>query len=89
MIAAAYRYAEGGGVIPREIELGRMVNRFGAQAIFGRAIGAREIHRITMAETIVRLFRERERAENWAAWVVNNPAEAELLSKAAELANGE
>lgn len=89
MIAAAYRYAEGSGRIPREIELGRVVDRFGAQAVFGRAIGSKEIRRIAMAERTVRLFRERERAENWAAWVVNNPEEAELLSRAAELANGE
>lgn len=76
-------------MIPREIELGKVVDRFGAQAIFGRSIGAKEIKRIAMSETIVRLFRERAKAENWAAWVVNNQAEAELLSIAAELANGE
>lgn len=57
--------------------------------MFGRAIGAGEIRRIAMSERIVRSYLERERSENWAAWVVNNPHEAELLSIAAELANGE
>ena len=88
MIANAYKYAEGVGGIPREIELGAIVDRFGAQAVFGRAIGAGEIRRIAMSERIVRAYREREQAENWAAWVVNNPQDAELLSIAAELANG-
>ena len=89
MTAAAYRYAEGGGVTPREIELGRMINRFGAQAVFGRAMGAAEIRRIEISERIVRLYIEREKSDNWAAWVMNNPGDAELLSMAAELANGE
>ena len=89
MIANAYKYAEGIGGIPREIELGAIIDRFGAQAVFGRAIGAGEIRRIAISERIVRSYRDREKSENWAAWVVNNPHEAELLSIAAELANGE
>jgi len=56
--------------------------------VFGRTIGAKEIRRIAMAETIVRLFRERAASDNWAAWAGNNPEYAELLSRAAELANG-
>ena len=71
-----------------EIELGKIIDRFGAQAVFGRTIGAKEIRRIAMAETIVRLFRERAASDNWAAWAGNNPEYAELLSRAAELANG-
>ena len=88
VIANAYRYAEGVGV-SREIELGLTVSRFGAQSVFGRVIGAGEIRRIAMAERIVRAYREREQAENWAKWVENNPHDAELLSIAAELVNGE
>lgn len=63
------------------------VDRFGAQAVFGRVIGAGEIRRMNTAEAIVRAYRDRERAENWAEWARDNREQAALLARAAKAAD--
>ncbi len=88
MIASAYEFAQSGGVIPQEIRLARCLDRFGAQAVMGRTLSANEVNRIMAAEAVMAAYRNRAKAENWAAWAVEYPNDAELLSKAAELANG-
>ena len=89
MIAAAYEYAQSGGVIPAELKLARCIDRFGAQAVIGRTLSAREVNRIMAAEAVIAAYRNRAKAENWAAWAGEHPNDAELLSIAAELADGE
>lgn len=88
MIASAYEFAQSGGVIPKEIRLARCLDRFGAQAVMGRTLSANEVNRIMAAEAVIAAYRNRAKAENWAAWAGEYPNDAELLSKAAELANG-
>ena len=85
-MAAALQYAEGDGHLPAEIELLSAVDRFGAQSVFGRAIGAGEIRRMNTSESIIRAVRDRERAENWAEWARANPGEARLLARATKAA---
>lgn len=88
MIALAYLYAEGDcqGPPPRELQLLYAINRFGAQAVMGRSLGAGEIKRMSAAENIVNWFRERTKAINWATWSKENPGKAHMLEVAAQIA---
>ena len=88
MIASAYEFAQSGGVIPQEIRLARCLDRFGAQAVMGRTLSANEVNRIMAAEAVIASYQSRAKAADWAAWANAHPGEAELLSRAAELANG-
>jgi hypothetical protein len=54
----------------------------------GRTLSANEVNRIMAAEAVIAAYRNRAKAENWAAWAGEHPHDAELLSTAAELANG-
>lgn len=85
IIAAAYKFAVGDGDMPQEIEMGRLIDRFGAQAVLGRPMGAKEIRRIMAAEYVLNAYRSMTSSENYAAWVNDHPQEAELLSQAAKL----
>lgn len=87
MIASAYEFAQSGGAIPRELILARYIDRFGAQAVFGRPIGAGEAHRIMIAEAVVRAYKNPQRAENAPAFAREHPEEAALLLRAAEAAS--
>jgi len=75
--------------MPREIELGRLIDRFGAQAVMGRALGAKEIKRIMAAEYIVKAYESMTKAENYAAWVSEHPREAGALGEAAGMVRDE
>ena len=55
------------------------VDRFGAEAVFGRQPGAGELEAMAMAETVVNAYHERAKVENWAAWADENPYENYLL----------
>jgi len=85
-MAAAYAYADGGHPAPPELRLLREIDRFGAQAVFGRPLGAGEMRRMMIAETIVNLYRARAAAENWAAWEMASPELAALLNAALKAA---
>jgi len=84
-MAAAYAYADG-GQMPAELRLLHEIDRFGAQAVFGRPLGAGEMRRMMIAETIVNLYHARAAAENWAAWETANPELAALLNAALKAA---
>src|SRR5690242_10841853 len=65
--AAAYRYADGGPT-SHETRLAQYIDRFGAQAVLGRKLYAREIYRIITAENILTAYRSSEQAANIATW---------------------
>ena len=65
--AAAYAYADG-GPISREVLLLAYIDRFGVDAVMGRQLGAGEMRRMTVAENIVKAYRSRAKADNWAEW---------------------
>jgi hypothetical protein len=65
------------------------VERFGAQAVFGRAPGAGELRRMIAAERVVSAFWARAHAESWAEWAMENPQAAELLNIAAKAGQNE
>lgn len=88
MIALAYIYAEGDceGAPPPDLQLLYAINRFGAQAVFGRTLGAKEIKRMNASENIVNWFRERSKSQNWATWSKEHPEQARALETAARIA---
>ena len=69
------------------------VDRFGAQAVFGRAMGAGEIRRLTVVDNILQAYRMRSHTENWAEWAESHKRASAMLNEAAKLAedtdNGE
>ena len=74
--------------MPRELELLRYIDRFGL-GVLGRAPGAGELRRISMAERVVMAHKAMHQSENWAAWAEKHPSDAKLLEIGAELTNGE
>lgn len=65
--------------MPREIEAGRMVNRYGAQAVYGRPLGVREMRRISLAERIEGACRH-WLEPNAAEWFAKHPDDLRLFN---------
>ena len=57
---SAYAYAEGDGPIPKELVLLNYVDRFDAQAVFGRTPGAGELKGMIMAEQTMNAYNMRK-----------------------------
>jgi hypothetical protein len=79
--------AEGEAQSP-ELELLAAVDRFGAQAVFGRPLGVGEIKRMRMAEDVVKAYASRAKAGDWVAWADGNPRDAALLAWAYRARDG-
>lgn len=77
----AYHYAEGDGHKPRELYLIQLVERFGADAILGRPLYAREIYRGTIAERVYTVKKANMNSDSWAEWAKNNPKDSALLER--------
>ena len=73
--------------MPRDLLLLRYVDRFGL-GVLGRAPGAGELRRMSMAERVMKAYQERAKSDNWAAWAISNPDLAGLLEIGAREANG-
>ena len=84
-MSSAYAFAEGDAPIPDEVVLARSIERYGAQAVYGRTLSFHEIRMMTMAENIVNAHQARKRSESWAEWAEKNPGLAELLGVAGKL----
>jgi hypothetical protein len=83
-MSSAYAYAEG-GPITDEIVLARSIDRYGAQAVFGRTLSFHEVRMMTLADNIANAHYERQRSENWAEWAEKNRGKNELLVAAGKL----
>lgn len=58
----------------------RLIDRFGVRAVLGRdTLGAGEMRRMLTAERVVRAYRDRAGAANWAEWAKDNPDDSRLL----------
>lgn len=91
-MVAAYRAAESGRPVPDEIaddlEAARLIDRFGAQVVFGRPMGYEELQRIMWAENanaIYRAYIGRQASNNWAEWAQKYPRENAALISVARL----
>jgi len=64
------------------------VEAFGAQAVFGRVLGVKEMNMMLVARNVKVAYQSRERyrdkdgAENWAEWATANPELNEILTGA-------
>jgi len=74
--------------MPRELELYHLVQSYGAQAIYGRTMGAGEVRRMNTAANIVAYYRQRAASSDWGKWATDNPDEAAALNRAM-MAGGE
>jgi hypothetical protein len=84
-MVAAYAYADGGGQMPDELILSRTVDKYGAQAVFGRTLSFQEIRSMSLSENVYSAYQERARSENWAQWAEANPGKARLINAAGML----
>ena len=82
MKARALAYAQGDGPEPRELTTGRLIDRFGSSAVYGRPLGFRELNAILTAESIVKAWNAREQVEDWVKWAIDNPEANRLLTQA-------
>lgn len=64
--------------MPREIEAGRLISRFGAQSVYGRTLGLRELRRIRLAERVEQVCR-RWLAPKAGEWFAAHPDDQELF----------
>ena len=87
MIAAAYRYASGevGAECPAELVLLQMVDRLGAQAVFGRPLKRSEINSMMMAEKVANSYIAMTTAEDMDKWIREHEEEWKMLDHAAGL----
>ena len=65
--------------MPRELVLLRYVDRFGADAVFGRTPGAGELRSMVISENVVNAYNSRAKAKDWATWAEENPGPNLLL----------
>ena len=86
MKAAAFRYADGGPPSP-EIKLKSNLDTYGADAVLGRRLWAREIYRMNYSANIKSYYDERGQSQNWSVWASNNRAKAKALAEAELLYN--
>ncbi len=78
-MAAVYAWCVGGGPAPAEIEAARLLDRFGVQAVYGRALSVREMRRIMLAERIEQVAR-RWKGQGAGQWFAAHPEDAALLA---------
>lgn len=54
-----------------------------------RVLSTGEMLRMLRAETVIKAYREREQAQNWAEWAKRHESEAEILNTAMKAANND
>ena len=62
-----------------------MVEKYGAQSVYGRTLSANEISRMEYADMMVNIFESRKNSNNWAAWVTEHPLWVDRLNEAEAL----
>lgn len=65
------------------------IDRFSAEAVFGRALGVDEITTMRVAENIILSVKSREAAGDFVKWGTDNPDAQELISDARQCAKDE
>jgi len=63
-----------------------LLDRFGAQALYGRTLGFGEARRILLVAQIIESYRERNSAQNWAGWTAAFPEKSRLLNWVCQVA---
>ena len=65
--------------MPKELVMLGYVDRFGAEAVYGRTPGAKELKAMVLAENVVNAYKSREQSGDWAAWARENSSLNKLL----------
>lgn len=87
MIAAAVNYARDKGEPPAELELVSMVDRFGPQAVLGRALlSRREALRWVYLEQVVRAVRLFDRTQDMGQLMQQQPELFKLAKDSIDIA---
>lgn len=79
--------------MPHEYEIGRLIDRFGAGAIYGRLLSVGEMRRIMRVEAIVNGYQSRESwrdedgKHNLADWAAKHTGLSRLLNEAMKAAS--
>lgn len=88
-MAAVYQHMEDSGPKPDVLRLVDYIDRFGVQAVMGRAtLGAGELRTMTLADNVRRAYwsrasyRDQSGQENWAEWAQKYPEYNEILNLA-------
>ena len=79
IIGAAYAYAAGSGPMPDELKLAQRIDRWGAYGVLGGPMSVNEIARIETVESIINIYRSREKSESWATWAMTNEPQNGIL----------
>lgn len=75
-------------MISNELKLAKLIDRFGVDAVMGRSwLSANEILRMQIAETIMRLYAEMQRYDDWTQFKRDNPDGGAFLFSAMKLAH--
>jgi len=87
-MAAAYAVADGGQLsTSTELLAARHIDRFGVQAVYGRALTCREINAMTLAESVRNVYNQRAQANtDWSAWAQTYPDLSAFLNRAIKAA---
>lgn len=75
--------------MPSEYMAGKLIDRFGAPAVYGRPLGYGEMRRIMAVESIVNAYQARARSSDWAKWASENPEHNKALIAAMKAAHGD
>ena len=59
-----------------------MVERFGAQAVYGRSLAVSEMRAVMLTENVVDAYESRKASGSYAEWSEKHPASAKLLADA-------
>ncbi len=79
--------------MPREYEIGRLIDRFGAGAVYGRLLGVGEMRRIMRVEAVIDAYRSRATwrdeggALSMSDWALKHAASSRMLNEAMKAAS--
>ncbi len=85
-MARTWKHVDQGGPTPDELELLRLCDRFGTQAIFGRPFRAREVIAFQTVEAILKGYASRATSTDWVQWATANKELNALLIRAQQSA---
>lgn len=84
-MGSAYAYCVGEADPPDEWVLLGYLDRFGAEATYGRQIGAGEMRRMVIVENVISAYRESKNTSSLAEWIKHNHDKYRLLGEASEI----
>ena len=85
---AAVKYTRGKGDPPPELELITAIDRFGAQAVYGRLLSRGEALRLIYLEQVVQAVRVFDKTQDMGALMTTHPEIVRLARDSIRIADG-